>query len=312
MATQFAATEAVQEQEVEQNDGDLDKNLEQPSVSDTLYGEGDQSLDPAEPTDDDLAEIDAEGEAEEPIAPPASWNAEDRAEWDQLPRKAQETILRRFGEMERGASTKFREAADAQKRVEQEAFGQLAQIQRNYAAELERYATMFMPQQPDPRLLYTGNQNDALTYQQQEAAYRQATAHQQQLKQEAEARAAEAQRIEEQQAQAQRQADAVELQRVLPDWFDTTRGPELQNRLQSIGTELGYPVELMAQATAKDILALSKAAEWKAKAEKFDKWMSRKMSAVAKAKQLPKIARPGAGGGQQATNDPVKLLYPND
>jgi len=311
MATQFADTGAQEEQVQEEPQAPETQKENENEVLDpeSFYDNQDE----AEPSDEDLEQIDDGGEDIDPIAPPTSWNAEDKADWDALPRKQQEIIARREAERDKHLLSKAREAAQAEQRVKQAAHAELAKIYQNSAAELERYASMFLPQAPDPRLLYTGNPQDALTYQQQDVAYKQASAQQQQLQQEAQQRAAEAQRIQEQQALTERQADAARLQEALPDWFDADKGPKLQAELQSIGSTLGYPVELMAEATASDILALKTAAEWKAKADKFDKWMSRKMSAVARAKKLPpKIARPGTGGGQQATNDPVKLLYPND
>lgn len=304
MATQFADTGAAElpstETEVQTTDN---------VAPESFYDKQEE----VEPSDEELGEIEAGDEAPEPIAPPTSWSAEDRSDWDQIPRKQQEVIARREAERDRHLTTKAREASEAERRVRGEAEIQLAQIHRNSAAEIERFASLILPQAPDQRLLFTGNPQDGLTYQQQNAIYQQALAQQQQLQQQAQQRTAEAQRIEEQQALAQRQADAATLQQALPDWFDADKGPKLQAELQSIGSTLGYPVELMAEATAGDILALKKAAEWKAKADKFDAWMSRKMSAVAKAKQLPKIARPGAGGGQQqAPGDIIATLYPND
>jgi len=254
---------------------------------------------------------DDDGEVIEPIAPPTSWKAEDKAEWDRLPRNVQETVTRREAERDQFLQSKAREAATVERRVQDEARSALAQIQRNSAAELQRYAEMFAPQTPDPRLLYTGDAQDALTYQQQEAAHRAALAQQQSLQQQAQQRAAEAQQIEEQQAQATREAEVERLQQALPDWFDPDKGPKLKQELQSIGAAMGYPAELMSEATAQDILALKYVSSIKAKADKYDALISKKMSAVSRARQLPRIAKPGTGAAQPS-NDPVKLLYPND
>lgn len=308
MATQFADTGAAESPSTE-IEAEVQEQPTEGLDPESFYDNQDE----AEPSDEELGEIDDGDEDQpDPIAPPTSWSAEDKADWDALPRKQQEIIARREAERDKHLLSKAREAKEVETRVQQQARAELAKIHQNSAAELERYASMFLPQPPDPRLLYTGNPQDALTYQQQEVAFRQASAQQHQLQQEAQQRTAEAQRIEEQQALELRQAEALRLQEVLPDWFDAEKGPKLQAELQSIGSTLGYPVELMAEATAGDILALKTAAEWKAKADKFDKWMSRKMSAVAKAKQLPKIARPGSGQAEQAGADPIKLLYPND
>lgn len=259
-----------------------------------------------------VEEHDEDGEVLEPIAAPTSWKAEDKAGWDELPRNVQETISRRESEREKFLQSKAQEAATVEQRVAAQAQQALAQIAREKAAELNRYAAMFQPQPPNPQLLYTGNAQDALTYQQQDAAYRAGLAQQQQLQQQAQDEAAEAQRIEEQQEQQAKQAEAQQLAQALPDWFDADKGPKLRTELQSIGAALGYPVELMAEARTVDIMALKQAAEWKAKADKFDALNKAKMGAVRAAKQLPRIAKPGSGGAKPAETDPVKLLYPND
>src|SRR3546814_6337407 len=61
------------------------------------------------------------------------------------------------------------------------------------------------------------------------------------------------------------------------------------------------PAELMAQASSTDILALKRASDWKAKAEKYDKLIAKRMEGVRAAKALPRMARPGVkpGKGQQ-------------
>jgi hypothetical protein len=157
-----------------------------------------------------------------------------------------------------------------------------------------------MPAQPDQRLLYTGDPDDVLTYQRQDAAYRAATAQQQQLQQEVARAQQQASEARGQAEQAEIAVDRQRLQEQLPEWFDPSAGPKLRDELQSIGAELGYPAELMAQAGSTDILALKKAAEWKAKAEKFDALNAKKMEAVRAAKGLPKMARPGVTQGKGA------------
>ena len=83
----------------------------------------------------------------------------------------------------------------------------------------------------------------------------------------------------------------------------------MRAELQSIGADLGYPVELMAEASSTDILALKKAAEWKAKADQFDKLNKDKMAAVRAAKALPKMGQPGTTQtkGQQSRAGAAKV-----
>src|SRR3546814_16442673 len=80
--------------------------------------------------------------------------------------------------------------------------------------------------------------------------------------------------------------------------FEPSTAPELQRTLESIGAELGYPAELMAQASSTDILALKRASDWKAKAEKYDKLIAKRMEGVRAAKALLPMARPGVKHGK--------------
>jgi hypothetical protein len=67
---------------------------------------------------------------------------------------------------------------------------------------------------------------------------------------------------------------------------------------------LGYSPELIAQARASDILAMKTAAEWKVKADRWDRANSKKMEKVRAAKTLPKTTTPGSakapGAARQA------------
>jgi hypothetical protein len=258
---------------------------------------------PDEPEESDEADAD-EDEAPEPLPMPASWGKDDAEAWGKLDPAAQEVIARREGERDKYIRDVGRKAAETRHTVENEAREVIAQQAEQHAAMLQAYAQQFMPAAPDQRLLYTGNPDDVLSYQRQDAAYRAATAQQHQLQQEvarAQQQASEARSQAEQQEIA---ADAQRLHEQLPEWFDPSAGPKLQQELQSIGAELGYPAELMAQAGSTDILALRKAAEWKAKADKLDSLNAKKMQAVRAAKGLPKMARPGVtqGKGAQAAD----------
>jgi hypothetical protein len=76
----------------------------------------------------------------------------------------------------------------------------------------------------------------------------------------------------------------------------------LLTSLGEVGAILGYSNELQGQANATDILALKAAAEWKAKADKFDKLQDTKMVAVRAAKAAPRVAKPGTAAtrGEQS------------
>jgi hypothetical protein len=272
-----------------------------------LLIEDDEPAEQEDETADETAEDEAKDETEtevEPVPMPVSWSKEDAEAWKALPPETQAIVARREGERDKYVREQGRKSAETQKALENEARERIAQQADDYAARLSVYAQQNLPAPPDQRLLYTGNPDDVLSYQRQDAAYRAATAQQHQLQQEvarAQQQASEVRRLSQEQEIA---ADRERLSEQLPEWFDPSAGPKLQQELQSIGAELGYPPELMAQAGATDILALKAASEWKAKADKWDALNAKKMAAVRSAKGLPKMARPGVtqGKGAQAAN----------
>lgn len=276
---------------------DAGENLEALDVSDDEVEV--EAIDASEDGDDDG---DVEPEVEEPAAevvpPPVSWSKEDAKAWEALPPEVQAVVARREQERDRFVRDAGRKAAETKTSVENQAREFLAQQAEEHAIALSTYAQQFQPKQPDPNLLYTGNQDDVLLYQRQDAAYRAGTSQQQQLQQAIAQAQQQARAAREQADQVDTQVETQRLQEQLPEWFDPSAGPKLKADLQSIGAELGYPAELMANANATDIIALKKAFEWKAKAERLDRIMSKQMEKVRSAKAVPKMARPGTAPGK--------------
>jgi hypothetical protein len=245
-----------------------------------------------EPTEDD---IETEDEPELPaIEPPVSWKADAKDAFAKLPPELQKVVSERETERERFVQLKAQEAATTRQRVEQAAYEHIAELQRQTAETLEQYVAQPMPQQPDIRLLQTGHEEHRVLFYQQQAAFEQATAQREQAQRQAEqARAEQAryqQAIEAQEAEAFRATLAEQF----PEFLDPSQNTKLQQELGSIASELGYSHEQIAEARATDILAMRKAADWKAKAAKYDALMSKKMEKVREAKALPKVSRPGA------------------
>lgn len=254
-----------------------------------------------EQTEEEVADEETEtGEPEvEAVPAPNSWSKEDAKVWETLPPEAQAVVARREQERDRFVREAGRKAAETKTQVENQAREILAQQAEDHSIALQAYAQQFQPQAPDQRLLYTGNPDDVLTYQRQDAAYRAAASQQQQLQQAIAQAQQQARAAREQVSAEDIRVETERLQEQLPDWFDPSAGPKLKAELQSIGAELGYPAELMAQAGATDIIALNKAREWKVKAEKLDRIMSKQMAQVRAAKgKPPQMSRPGAPGGK--------------
>lgn len=286
------------------------------SALDALYPDEAPAEEEADPNVND--EIpDEEAEPDQPaIDPPHSWTAEDKAKWGDLPREAQEIIARRETEVARAITAKSEEAKTARETVVEQAKTEIATFREQQAAQIRQYAALFTPEPPDERLLYTGNQQDSILYQQQQAAFMRAHAQQQQLQQAAQYEEAQAQLIRDEQSKAAREADNKRLREEWPEWFmEGETGQKLQNDLKSIALEVGYPAELWEERNAADVLALRKVSDWKAKAAKWDSYDRNRRTPngqFRQQRQLPPVTRPGSTARPAQSSDPVKLLYPND
>lgn len=260
----------------------------------------------------EAADADNQGPA---IDPPHSWKSEDRAEWDALPKKQQETILRRETERDAYVRTKAAEAQQARQAVEREAQNAVMQVAQAHAERLEALMPA-LPERPNPDLLRTGHPEHVALFYQQEAEFRSAVDQRQQLHQQAEQARHQAAQIEQHQTAAQRQADeAVLSEKLGTDWTDPAKRTNLLQSLEPIGAALGYSAELMANANATDILALRTASEKFAKADKWDAYQKAKMANV-RTHIPPKMMQPGVSGAAARANSAPKTvaqtLYPND
>lgn len=275
---------------------------------------------------------DGEGEQEETdpnvndelptIEPPKSWPDEDKEAFKALTAlgaegiKAAEVIAKRESERDAYVAAKGREAAQTRQVVETEARTAIQQVYEASAQQLETYAQMILPPQPDKRLLYTGNPQDTMLFNQLQVEYQDAVSQHQQMQSQAAQARQQASAIAEHHAMLDRQALAAEMADKLgTEWTEPSERQKLQEALYPIGKELGYSDEAMADANASDLLALKKALSWKADADKWHDLQKRKMEPVRAAKgQPPRVTQPGSagGGGRQAPQDTAALLYPND
>lgn len=250
-------------------------------------------------------------DAVEPIEAPTSWAKDAKDVFGKLPRKAQEIIAKREADRERFVQQKSREAAGTRQAVESEARQALSTIMRNQQQALEQFMPQ-LPQMPDPRLLASPEHRDI--YFQQKAEYDYAVAQREQVSQQLEQVRHHAHAISQQQLQAEIQAEHAVLEEALGDvWSDPSSRAKLLSDLEPIAAELGYPKEVMAEARAADIIALRRIGDLKAKADKYDQLMKKRMEPVRAAKQpLPPAARPGAQVGQSKPRGTLATLYPDD
>lgn len=267
----------------------------------------------AEQQDSDEGE-DGEQEDAEPIAAPLSWAKDAKDVFGALPREAQEIIATREKERETAVQAKFLEAAGKSRAVETEARQALQTIMTNHQRELQQYAQQIEVIQPDLRLLNSDDPAARTLYFQQEAQYRAASAQREQITQQMREAQEHAEAIANHQHQAELQAEHQVLEETLgTEWTEPSARAKLLGDLTPIAAELGYPQELINQARACDIIAMKKAFDWKAKAEKFDQLNKAKMVPVRAAKgQIPPTARPAAPQGNRQPVSVEAQLYPND
>jgi hypothetical protein len=258
---------------------------EEDEPAEGLEGEQPEGNEEAE----DEPELEAEDDDLPPIDAPVSWDAEAKEMFKSLPREAQEIVQKREAERERFVQSKAQEAARARQEVEQAAIQQLAEVERDYAQHFQSLAEQLQPQRPNPAML----QYDPQAFYAQQAQYEATIAQQRELQQRSQEFAQQAKQREQLVEQAAHHEQVKVISENFPEYLDPTTGPKLQQELSAVARELGYPPELIAEARAPDILAMRKAAEWKAKAEKLDRLNAKQMEKVRAAKGMPKVAKPG-------------------
>lgn len=292
-AEAFADFESGEEELAEDEDTELESD-------ETEADEADEEADEGEEQDDD------EDEPEAPaIDPPASLTAEEKAKWAQLPPEAQQAIVaiesRRTTEVQQG----LEKARNAQREAESAAAGRIAEAERLHAEQLMAIAKRNAPQPPDDRLI----DHDPRAYMAAKARYdRDIAQHNefvQQIRSLHEGATKEQERLEA-------EAITAEWQRVsgdLPEAGNPEQWQALMGKLTPLALELGYPEELLADATPSDIRAIKRASQWKDKADKWDALQSRKMTTVRAHKG--KSAKPGTaqpiGSGKARANAKATL-----
>lgn len=249
-----------------------------------------------EPEGDEPEEPEQQDEPEQPaIDPPVSWKAEDKEAFKSLPPEVQKTIADRETERERFVQAKSQEAASTRVAVENEARAVIAQQQQQMAQELQQYASLIQPQEPD-----ASQYPDWQTYSYAKSQFDAAVAQRSQAQRQAEQYAAQAQAQQQHIAQAEQQAEVAKLRTEFPEWFEP--GANHQQALTAIARDMGYSEEHVTQARAVDILAMRRAAVWKEGYDKLQALNKSKMETVREAKKLGPVTRPGvaqpAGSGK--------------
>lgn len=270
----FGGEEADEGDETTADDGEEDSDLE---------------LDGDEPDGEEDEEQDDEGEPEKAIAAPVSLNAEEKAQYEQLPPEAQQFVTaletRRNLQVQE-ATTK---ASEAQRAAEARAAAADAQAKQTYALQLAEVVRAVAPEPPNPEL---ARQNPA-AYIAAKAEYDAAHAHHEQFVKHVESVAAQADTEAHQAFIAERDRELMQI----PEIANPETRQAFLDTAFSVAADLGYDkAELAEGMTARDVKALALFAEMKAKAEKYDAAMARQMQRVRAGKG--RTNKPGAASAR--------------
>ncbi len=274
------------------------------AIADEMIGPEDEDQDEQpepeaegdEPEAEDEPEIDEEeDEPEAPaIVPPNSLTAEEKEAFKKLPREAQEFTARRISEMEKGFQTKAQEVAQHKQALHAEALQFAEQIKAEAAERLAHYAQQFEVRPPDAALFRANPE----AYAQQLEQYQYMTAQREQAQREADKARAEQGQYQAALQQHEAEQFRQRLEAELPEAFGES-GPKFIGELAATAQALGYDDNAISQSSVEELKALKTVSEWKAKADRFDKAVAKKMERVRAGKNPPPISRPGVSRGPQ-------------
>ena len=265
-----------------------DQEEEQPEPED----EGD------EPEAEDEPEIDEEDDEPElpAIDPPNSLTAEEKEAFKNLPREAQEFTARRIGELEKGFQTKAQEAAQARDAARKEALEIAAKIKAQAVEQLNHYAQQLEVRPPDAALFRSNPE----AYAHQLEVFEYAKVQREQAQREAAQHQAEREQYLAELQQHESERFRQRLQSELPEAYDPVNGQSFIDELAATAKALDYDDDAINRSSIEELKALKVAASWKAKADKYDAAMSKKMESVRAGKgKLPPVTKPGVSRGSE-------------
>jgi hypothetical protein len=269
-----------------------------------IPSDDDEEEEPEADPEGDEPEVEEEGEeddADEPseaIKPPVSLNKEQRAAFEQLPPELQKVWAETEAQRNEQVRSKTTEAAEATRNATSQAQGEVADISRRFAAELEVYAEAFRPMEPDLALLGT----DPAAYAQQVALAKQMGAQYQELMQRANVARGQADQFDSARVAEQVKAEQARLRTEWPDILDPDKQGDLWRGIVEIGDFLGFNNDMLQNANAGEMLALKRVSDLKAKADKWDAFQTAKMTKVRAARDLPRASAPGTAPTRNLSN----------
>lgn len=248
------------------------------------------------PAEEEIEPEDGEGEvaADAGIAPPVSLTAEEKEAFKALPEEAKAFTARRIGELERAFHAKAQEASLAKESAHVEYLRYAQEMHKDAAAKLAHYAEQLKPTVPDARLART----DPAAYAHMLSEYHEKSAQREQAQREADIAAQNAAAYQADLTQRELNTQKLRLQAELPELFDPVSGQERVQTLLATAKELGLDPSLINDV--ETVKALKVTSEWRTKAEKYDRAVSKKGERVAR-KPTP-TAKPGSPKGPAASS----------
>lgn len=246
-----------------------------------------------------------EAEPEDPaIGAPASLNAEEKKVFAQLPPEAQQawaaSETRRNAQVQ-DATTK---ASQAQRTAEAAAAQADAHAAIRYSQQLATFAQALEPTPPDPALAHS----DPAAYVQGLANFNLLKAQHEELVQHVGGIALNA-RSNISQAEVQERVSGLLTH---PKLANAETRESYIAEIKEVAGAMGYDSAAIEQyADVADFRALDKVAEWRAKADKYDKAISRQMQKVRASKgktSRPNAAQPEGSGQRRAFAESTQRL----
>lgn len=236
-----------------------------------------------------LEEDNEEQAAETGIAPPVSLTNEEKEIFKSLPEEAKAFTARRIGELERAFSAKAREVAGVQEAAQLEYLRVSQHVQQEAAAQLNYYAEQLKPRVPDARLART----DPSAYAHMLSEYHEKNAQREQAQRAADMANQQALAYQADLDQRKFNTQRARLEAELPELFDPATGQENVKTLLATAEALGIDPSIINDVDS--VKALKVTAEWRTKAEKYERATSKMKERVSR-KPTP-TAKPGPPQG---------------
>lgn len=265
-----------------------------------LEEEGNQDAGPGDAPDPGGDAEDDDPDADPAIVAPASWSAEAKARFKELPPDLQAVVLERASDQDRTFHQRMTDAAEQRKAAEAERTA-AATERAEYARSLATVRQLLEQQAPaaaidwdklaaeDPGEYIRMVQAETKRQSQLQAVQ----AEQQKLrdKHQAEMQAANARAVAEQ---------AEKLLAAVPEWRDPKKAAAEKTALRAFLVEAGYSEDELALAADHRAIVLAR------KAMAYDRLMAGRPQVQKRVAEVPAVQRPGSGPRQSRGDERVQ------